>query len=172
MGNLFFHRAHLLDILVDALDKDITRTHFSKRLVAYTLPKKDSEENINTSPIVLTFKDGTVAACDVLIGCDGIHSTIRQELLDLAASDAKKSGGEEGKTRARLIQSVRDPVWSGSVAYRGVIPREVLENINPKHKALQTGQNVSDCLQSFAFTLVLTLHFLNFSTWERIKCVN
>ncbi|SMF23098.1 salicylate hydroxylase [Xaviernesmea oryzae] len=48
-----------------------------------------------------TFDDGHVAIGDVLIGADGIRSTVR-----------------------RLVFGMVEPVFSGKVAYRGLIPRE------------------------------------------------
>lgn len=83
------HRAHFLDELVKAVPAQ--RAHFNKRLVAI--------EDKAGSPVLLSFKDGTNAAADVVIGADGIHSAVRSYLL-----------GPEAAA----------PVFSGSVAYRGI----------------------------------------------------
>ena len=67
------------------------RAHFNKRL--QTIEDKDG------SPVALHFSDGTSATADVVIGADGIHSAVRKYLL----------GAEAAK-----------PIFSGSVAYRGI----------------------------------------------------
>ncbi|KAH8111732.1 FAD/NAD-binding domain-containing protein [Phellopilus nigrolimitatus] len=138
MGILTFHRAEFLMCLAEQLDSAITSKHFSKRLISYTLPPDCSP----SSPITLNFKDGTTATCDVLIGADGIHSATRHTLLELAANDAEADGSDEGRKSAEILRGMVDPVWSGSVAYRGVIPRERLEKLNPNHRAMKTPQNV------------------------------
>ncbi|KAI5118815.1 hypothetical protein M0805_000203 [Coniferiporia weirii] len=134
MGNLSFHRADFLLCLSKQLDEKTTTSHFSKRLVSYSY-------STPTSPITLLFKDGSTATCDVLIGADGIHSATRHTLLELAARDAEANGSAEGAAAAAVLREVMDPVWSGSVAYRAVVPREKLEKINPNHRAMFTPQN-------------------------------
>ena len=140
MGIIPFHRAQLLEVLVQGLDKERTKTHFSKRLVSYALPEKRD----NFSPITLTFKDGSTATCDVLIGCDGIHSRTRHVLYDLAAKDAEETKDEGRLKEAATFRSYANPVWSGFVAHRSVFPRELLEKRNPNHRALELGQSVSN----------------------------
>ncbi|KAI0158097.1 hypothetical protein GGR57DRAFT_510328 [Xylariaceae sp. FL1272] len=71
------HRANLLQQLLAEVPKD--RMHASKMLKAA----------VGDHPITLTFTDGTTHECDILIGADGIHSTVRKFILgeaDLAAS--------------------------------------------------------------------------------------
>ncbi|KAH8111729.1 hypothetical protein DFH11DRAFT_1790494 [Phellopilus nigrolimitatus] len=137
MGNIAFHRADFLRILAEQLDPEITTSHFFKRLTSYSLPSASSP----SSPLILNFKDGTTATCDVLIGSDGIHSATRHTLLELAAKDAEADGAEDGMKAAAVLRGMVEPVWSGSVAYRGVIPREKLEKLNPNHRAMHTAQN-------------------------------
>ena len=87
------HRAHFLDELVKSVPAK--RAHFNKRL--------ESIEDIRGKPVVLRFKDGTTASADAIIGCDGLHSHVREYLL--------------GKDAAQ-------PVFAGSVAYRGLVPMD------------------------------------------------
>ena len=54
-------------------------------------------------PVILHFADGTIATADAVIGADGIHSYVREFLI----------GQEEAK-----------PVFSGFVAYRGLVPMD------------------------------------------------
>lgn len=55
-------------------------------------------------PVVLNFADGTAATADAVIGADGIHSYVREFMM----------GKEEAK-----------PTFSGSVAYRGLVPMDL-----------------------------------------------
>ncbi|KAI1267742.1 hypothetical protein F5Y18DRAFT_309592 [Xylariaceae sp. FL1019] len=71
------HRANLLQQLLADVPKD--RMHASKML----------KTAVGDHPITLTFTDGTTHECDILIGSDGIHSTVRKLILgesDPAAS--------------------------------------------------------------------------------------
>ena len=70
----------------------------SKRLVKI-------EDNFRTDePVHLSFADGTTATADAVIGADGIHSYVREFMM----------GKEEAK-----------PTFSGSVAYRGLVPMDL-----------------------------------------------
>src|SRR3954454_1753309 len=51
----------------------------------------------------LTFADGAIAEADVVVGADGIHSVLQEHVVEPST-----------------------PVPSGSVAYRGLVPRAVL----------------------------------------------
>ncbi|KAI5114866.1 hypothetical protein M0805_009927, partial [Coniferiporia weirii] len=137
MGNLSFHRADFINSLATQLDSETTSTHFSKRLESYSL----GIGKFSPSPITLNFSDGATATCDVLIGADGINSVTRHTLLELAAKDAESNSSEEGKRAGQILRGVANPVWSGSVAYRAIIPREKLEKVNPDHRAMKTAQN-------------------------------
>lgn len=86
--------------------------HFSKRLASFT-----RDTNKTELPITLTFKDGTTAAADVLLGCDGVRSPIRSGMLDIAAT-------ELGQPELRKLA----PAWySGWVTHRTIIPMEDLD---------------------------------------------
>ncbi|EMD36944.1 hypothetical protein CERSUDRAFT_137302 [Gelatoporia subvermispora B] len=120
-----YHRADLLQVLLDHIPSHYG-THFSKRLTSYSDdPAQDS--------VTLIFDDGTIAACDVLIGSDGIKSVVRRILYEDLADDAQTKGGS-----FETVQSLRahaHSVWSGEVAYRHIISREMVEKI-PGHPSL------------------------------------
>lgn len=99
-GCIRFHRAHFLDVLIAALPSGIA--HFHKRLQSFSSSSPDSST-------LLTFADGTTATCDVLVGCDGIKSVVRTGML----------------RQAGLPQLDR-PMWSGTIAYRALVPVEKL----------------------------------------------
>lgn len=71
------------------------RTHFNKRLESIT-DKADSE-------VLIRFKDNTIATASCIIGAYGIHSAVREYLL----------GSKEAA-----------PLFSGCVAYRGLVPMD------------------------------------------------
>lgn len=111
-----FHRAHFLDVLVDRLPHHIA--HFGKRLVSYT---RESP----TGPICLDFADNTTAVCDVLIGCDGVKSTVRPCMLKEMAAVGQPE----------LLEHI-EPRWSGWVAYRALVPVEKLTTKDGKKHAI------------------------------------
>ncbi|MFD2249904.1 salicylate hydroxylase [Pseudochelatococcus lubricantis] len=89
---LVFGRSELLDRLGEQLPAGLAR--YGMRCVAV---EQDD------SGVRAVFENGHVATGDVLIGADGIRSTVR-----------------------RLVFGEIEPVFSGKVAYRGLIPAEQL----------------------------------------------
>lgn len=71
---LFFERREYLQMLYDRLP-DKSRIQFSKKVV-------DIKEFYNG--VKVTSSDGTVEQGDIVIGCDGIHSFVRQKMWDRA----------------------------------------------------------------------------------------
>lgn len=118
-GCIRFHRAHFLDAFVDNLPNGVA--HFGKRLTSYT-------QSNPTGPIMLQFADNTAATCDILVGCDGIKSLIRAEMLTAKAKQDR---------RPDLLDYI-EPIWSGTIAYRGLIPIEDLSRgeDKPPHRAI------------------------------------
>ncbi|CAG8976049.1 hypothetical protein HYALB_00010331 [Hymenoscyphus albidus] len=94
-GQLSFHRAHFLDILVALVPKDVPK--FGKKLV-------DIEE-LEGGKLEMKFADGTTAQTDAVVGCDGVKSRTRALLL--------------GPDHPAV-----SPRFTGKYAYRGLIPME------------------------------------------------
>lgn len=115
---LTFRRSDLQAVLVEHLHT-ADKIFYSKRLAAYVEPKDGSLD-----PIVLHFKDGTTSTCDLLVGSDGIRSAVRRTMFSDLADTAKNNGNIEQAAKLRMMI---DPVWSGQVAYRGVVPVDKLE---------------------------------------------
>lgn len=88
--HMTIHRADLLAVIASAFQAD--RVHLDHRLVGLA-DKGDSTE--------AWFENGAHITVDVLVGADGIHSTVRTALF-----------GEE------------EPAFAGCVAYRGLVRAE------------------------------------------------
>ena len=84
------HRADLVDILANALPRDVV--HTGHRCTG-------CEQSGDVARVA--FANGAVVEADVVIAADGIHSELRHK-----------------------VTPPSHPVFSGSVAYRGVIPHE------------------------------------------------
>jgi salicylate hydroxylase len=82
------HRADLLAMFVDRLPAGVV--HTGHRCVGF-----EQHEDQAT----LAFANGARATADVVIGADGIHSSLQQ-----------------------CVTAASEPLYSGSVAYRGIIP--------------------------------------------------
>jgi salicylate hydroxylase len=65
------HSAHFLDECVKLIPKNVT--HFRKQL--------DTVVDQGEKDLVLQFSDGSSAAADAVVGCDGIRSRVRQLIL-------------------------------------------------------------------------------------------
>ncbi len=82
------HRADLLQMLLDRVPLDVI--HAGHRCVGF-------EQNTRDACVI--FENGTRVSADVVVGADGIHSTLQQ-----------------------FVTPPSPPLPSGSVAYRGIIP--------------------------------------------------
>lgn len=89
------HRARFMDELVKLVPKEIA--HFNKRFLGL--------KNLDTGEVEIAFADGSTFKADAVVGCDGIRSMVRQVLL------GRKSAED-------------DLSFSGTVAYRAIIPME------------------------------------------------
>lgn len=123
LGNLMvFHRADFQKVLLRRLPKSC-KTHCSKRLRSYTQRR--------SGPIELLFEDGSTNTCDVLIGADGLKSTVRRSFLGEKALVAQS---KRWLAEVTEINAAVDPVWSGTNAYRALIPAERLRARAPGHR--------------------------------------
>jgi salicylate hydroxylase len=100
------YRPDLLDVLARAVRREKPDAiHLGVRCIGFTQ---------DDASITLKLESGASARGDALIGADGVHSRIRQELL--------------GPDR---------PEFTGTIAWRGIVPMERL----PRHMARMVGSN-------------------------------
>ena len=97
--HMTFHRRDLLAVIASGLLDE--RIHLGHRLACFT----DRGDIVEA-----WFDNGAHAAVDVLVGADGIHSTVRARLF-----------GDEA------------PVFAGCVAYRGLVPVERIADLGLDH---------------------------------------
>lgn len=114
------HRVNFLEALLADIPRE--RMHASKKL--QRIDRQDS--------ITLTFIDGSTFECDILIGADGIHSTVRK--LVLGENDPTASPQNSGawflmtlqpfdKAQASLgkdlvnLEDAREYGWAGQTAF-------------------------------------------------------
>ncbi|KAI9147454.1 6-hydroxynicotinate 3-monooxygenase [Paramyrothecium foliicola] len=72
-GYLRIRRADILDVLLRAAEREKIPIHFGKALTSI----EEREDHVTAH-----FADGTSDTSDFLLGCDGIHSTVRQKHVD------------------------------------------------------------------------------------------
>jgi salicylate hydroxylase len=90
------HRAELLDVLMSGLGQH-----------GFRLGSRVERVDQDANGVTLTLGDGETAHGDILIGADGIHSTVRAQLF--------------GKELPR---------YTGNVAWRGLVPAERLAHLD------------------------------------------
>jgi salicylate hydroxylase len=129
------HRADLLAVLSNALPEGVSQT--GRRCTGATQ---------TDGGIRVAFEDGSHVEGDVLVGADGIHSTIRRNLF-----------GDER------------PRFSGNIAYRGLAPAERIAHLGVRRNST----NWMGPGGHFVHYYVAGGKFLNFvavseqSSWER-----
>lgn len=101
-GQMNSHRAELLELLLAHLPYD--RVRFRKQLVSY-------EQADSGAGLRLQFADGSEDEADVLLGADGIKSTVRRLMY------ARTGDGNAEE---------QDPRWSGTYVYRALVPTHLV----------------------------------------------
>ncbi|TVY84590.1 6-methylsalicylic acid decarboxylase atA [Lachnellula suecica] len=134
------HRAHFLDELAKLIEPG--RISFDKHLV-------EIQENGEDKPVILSFKDGTTAKADVVIGADGIHSRIRKYVLGPNHPAAEAT-------------------FTGAIIHRAVVPIQKAKDLLGEENVKQdfTIRNGKDGLV-FAFPMANnTLYYLGVTTFR------
>ncbi len=126
---IHFHRAHFVDALVEHLPNDIA--HFGKRLTSYS-------QSGQSGPIALQFADGSSASCDILVGCDGIKSAVRHSMMEKKVAEGLPE-----------FSKYAEPVWTGTIAYRVLVPVDRLPSFVLEKPALKKPLLVSRDFYSY-----------------------
>ncbi|KAG2413051.1 hypothetical protein HFD88_010610 [Aspergillus terreus] len=114
-GQTTVRRADFLDALVTLIPPGVA--HFGKRL----------ERLVETSTGVdMTFEDGTTATADVVVGCDGIKSKVKESILP-------------AEEYARTL-----PQYSGMYGYRAVLDMDTMIEAVGEHRARVSTMYVGD----------------------------
>lgn len=141
------HRADFQQILFKNLPKSCS-VHLRKKLVSYV--------DIPSGAIILHFEDGSTAECDALVGADGIKSAVRHTFF-------RNINDQNSHDRT----PTPTPVWSGTVAYRSLIPKEVLEKCEPDHRVFKRAIMVSACRRHLS--LIKSYADMSISIAERTR---
>lgn len=108
-GQTALRRADFLNALVELVPADIV--HFGKRLSSLV-------ENGNG--VVMGFEDGEVVIADVVVGCDGIRSRVKECMLPVESLRTK-------------------PVYSGMYGYRAVLEMgDMIDAVGEKRARVAT----------------------------------
>ncbi len=126
-----FRRSDFQNVLLQHLPPTC-KTHVLKRLKSYS--------RLDSGCIELLFEDDTIATCDLLVGADGIKSSVRRNLLLRGAQKSRERGDP---AYAEELQAFVEPVWSGVVAYRTAIPAQHLADKSPGHRTFTQPMQVS-----------------------------
>ncbi|KAL0948114.1 hypothetical protein HGRIS_010731 [Hohenbuehelia grisea] len=153
-GPITYHRADFQRTLLAAIPAEMrARFHLSQRLVSYKerevsapSPSELSDDS-PLHPVELLFADGTKASCDVLIGADGVKSAVRRQMMTDVARHVRDGSwnslqnnntGEPLRIEEEAAEYERciEPMFSGWIAYRGLVPTSVLRALMPEHRAI------------------------------------
>lgn len=113
-----FYRPDILEILIDNLPPTVS-LHYGKRAHKYCRQ--------GSGKLQVVFDDGSSNICDVLIGADGVKSVVRKCFLNDRAEKARDEGREE---EAKKIMDSIDPLWTGYVVYRAILPQRGVPNLD------------------------------------------
>ncbi|TFK33081.1 hypothetical protein BDQ12DRAFT_658445 [Crucibulum laeve] len=124
-GPTAIQRPTLLDILQMHLSPNC-QIHTSKRLVNFI------ESSSPYPKINLKFSDGTESNADVFVGADGVHSIVRSVMY------AKLSEAGDTEEERLKLDGLREPIWTGTFAYRCTVPFGMFKEKYPDHPVFLT----------------------------------
>ncbi|KAK7460590.1 hypothetical protein VKT23_009311 [Stygiomarasmius scandens] len=121
-GSTCFHRQDVQRTLLNHLPS-FCQIHLNHRLVQCTEA---------SDGVTLTFQNGVKTTYDLVIGADGIHSVTRNCLSGFRSKNPNLYCPYPDPNLAK------DGVFfTGTVAYRGLIPKEKMESLHPGHRTIE-----------------------------------
>ncbi|PSR97785.1 hypothetical protein BD289DRAFT_425159 [Coniella lustricola] len=118
-------RADFLDELMKCLPEDKVKFGKCLRTVREAVDDEMGEAE-GEGGVVLEFEDGSCAAADAVIGCDGIHSPLRSHLFASEDHHDNDNGDRE-------VRSAYAATYSHKAAFRALIPMdEALAKLGPQ----------------------------------------
>ena len=153
------HRADMVEVFVRHLPHNCS-VHTSTRLIKY------NESSQSDGPFTLNFEDGSTAEADVLIGADGIKSKTRATMYQYAhARECLRDSEARSKDECERCKRA-SPRWTGTLAYRYLIPVEKMKAVNPYNHALTVKAPMSVSFSLLSMTVlqhVSDLHYYQYS---------
>ncbi|RFU31723.1 hypothetical protein B7463_g4594, partial [Scytalidium lignicola] len=129
------HRAEFLDLLKETVvQRKAATLHTNKRLKIV---------NEIEGKVKVLFEDGTETVADVVVGCDGIHSVVREHFV------------------------ADNPRYSGRIAYRGLVPINEIESFWPFSSYSASWLNKDKHFLVFPVSQNKTLNIVAFVTKKR-----
>ena len=113
----YMHRGDLHAMLNGIVPPEVI--HHNKRLARF-----DTDEN----GVTLTFDDGARETADVLIGADGVHSVVREQLF---GKDAARFTGRVAYRTTFPAELLQEPLLDGSAKWWGPDRHIVMYYVNP-----------------------------------------
>ncbi|KAG6843532.1 hypothetical protein H0H87_003444 [Tephrocybe sp. NHM501043] len=105
---------------------EMLQTRLSDLCTIYKSTNVTNYEEKPDGTLMINLRDGSARTADVLIGCDGVHSTTRAALFaNLAKSDPSQG-----------YEKFSEPRWCGTLVFRGVVGRNELREKSPGNVAL------------------------------------
>jgi 2-polyprenyl-6-methoxyphenol hydroxylase-like FAD-dependent oxidoreductase len=106
-------RTQLMQALLEALETAGVKVEYGKKLVALT------EFDVS---VEATFEDGSVAQCDILLGCDGIHSNTRNGMIPVSSisapihfEDASVNSSRRGSLLAAFCDANKETLYFAAI---------------------------------------------------------
>lgn len=141
------HRGEFLQMFASRIKSTRCQTHFFKKFRSY--------ETLEDGQVAIQFADGTETKCDILIGADGVRSTVRQAMYTKFEQRALAQG--QSAEESKKFRFYIPPKWSGELLYRCLVTKEDLQKTHPDHISLKTQLYVSDVLRLDLNTFLISV---------------
>lgn len=136
---LLFHRAKLLEMLYETLQGKEGRVHVSKKL---------NDIETHETGVRVSCADGTVFEGSIVIGCDGVHSAVRQKMYEMRLRDeAAQNKATYWKRLSPFGGKKRSDPSPMKTSYNGIIGYAPLPKSFKPNVAYETRSNTKQSFQ-------------------------